>query len=674
MRRGAEFEDIHLGEYGGHSPYLSINRLIESDINNYYADPFPDLEALLSDVSLRSYYFGWYQPSELHLYILENGFHQYLNQKHPELKTGEVIEEDGFRLTPYSLQLDDNSMPEWLIQFESLVFQARIFLLFDQTEDGQYELVSSSLPTFLGRSYSDGWVELILDKDFTGDGINEIVIDSTTVWSGFTERTWDVFTWDGELINLDQIVDTSHADFETADQDGDGLNDMQVTTHYSSRFGCAWEAVDLYRWPNQIAQHTLSDHEEPDTAVCNLSQAVTPFSLSWNPEKDDQYPLLERAVNQFRENPEAVPDLLAYALSQLAMTYLERGLDSQARQTIDSIYQITNESTYIQYIQEHDEGSSVIDICRGLVAYEDQVLETSIGDYLTEAGFLRGRGMQYIPYKPAICDLKYTGLVRVRNTNLPATVPPAQAMADLNLQYAFAQVANLDDDPDLEWIGILEPEAPWLVIFDAENGQWVAHFVDDIFTAPVFDLDFGQQKITNDDNLSILVTIAAESYSTWTTTETEYEVFLIDKVDQEYVIVDTNHLYDEQPDLKDLPDDFFNLDSEQSTIIEPGWKQLEDFLEEPEYIGFYIENLTDSILAQTDPTIPEKITQLLNYLPTDDPDAQPYIEHLTYLLGYFYELSGDEENAVSTYLELIQQYPTSPWSWLAWARLEPVEG
>ncbi len=69
-----------------------------------------------------------------------------------------------------------------------------------------------------------------------------------------------------------------------------------------------------------------------------------------------------------------------------------------------------------------------------------------------------------------------------------------------------------------------------------------------------------------------------------------------------------------------------------------------------------------------------RITQLLNYLPTDDPNAQSYIEHVTYLLGYFYELSGDEETAVSTYLDLIQQYPTSPWSWLAWARLEPVGG
>jgi hypothetical protein len=80
----------------------------------------------------------------------------------------------------------------------------------------------------------------------------------------------------------------------------------------------------------------------------------------------------------------------------------------------------------------------------------------------------------------------------------------------------------------------------------------------------------------------------------------------------------------------------------------------------------------EEVLTQSDPAIPTKITDLLAYLPTDDPEAQPYREHLTYLLGYHYELSGDEEQAVAAYLSLIQQAPSSPWSWLAWARLEPV--
>ena len=86
-----------------------------------------------------------------------------------------------------------------------------------------------------------------------------------------------------------------------------------------------------------------------------------------------------------------------------------------------------------------------------------------------------------------------------------------------------------------------------------------------------------------------------------------------------------------------------------------------------------LSGLRHAILTHTDPTIPEKITQLLNNLPPDDPKIRPYINQLSYLLGYQYELSGDDERAVSTYLHLIQEYPASPWSWLAWARLEPTD-
>ena len=240
-------------------------------------------------------------------------------------------------------------------------------------------------------------------------------------------------------------------------------------------------------------------------------------------------------------------------------------------------------------------------------------------------------------------------------------------MADLNLHYAFAQSVNLDDDPELEWVGILEPEAPWLVIFDAENNQWVPHFVDDIYPAPVLDLKIEQKILADTVDLSLLtLIITASSYSD----ALNYEVSLIDKIDQEYSIVASKHPYDEEPILQDLDRNYFDLDRPED--IPPKWKDLEDFLEEPEYISTYIETLVDAVLTQSDPDIASKITDLLAYLPPDDPETQPYIEHLTYLLGYHYELSGDDETAVTTYLSLIRQAPNSPWSWLAWARLEPA--
>lgn len=671
MRRGAEFEDIFLSEYGGRSPYWSITKMIEMDMNSFYVDPFPDTVMLLNDGSLRSIYFAWYEPPEVLLALLKNGIHQYLNQRKEQLVNGTAIEEEGFKLTPFSIELDNDLMPEWLIQFESLIFQARIFLLFDQNESTRYELIPSSLPTFWGRSYSDGWSELIIDKDFTGDGINEIVIDSVTVYSGFSGRILEVFTWADGLIMLEQIVDISHAVFEVADLDGDGLIDIRVSTQYFDRFGCEWVAVDLYRWPGQVGQHTLSNHERPETAVCNLARATTPFSALWNPTKDGQSHFLEQAVNLLRTDPDVNEDFLVYALSQLAMAYVEQGLDDQARRAINDIYEIPGESKYQQSIRDYDQSDAVIDLCRNLVANAERILETDIGSYLTEAGFLMSRGIIGDgPYKPAICDLKYIGLTRVQNAVLPAATPPGETLAGLNVQYAFAQTVNLDDDPELEWIGILEPEAPWLVVFDTEGDWWVPHFVYEIYAAPVLGLNFEHQRIASNDKVNNLVLIVAESPDDLLYT-TEYTILLIDKVDHEYSIIARKYLYDEQPDLRNLLQDFLNLD--QPAVVPSEWEQLDGFLEKPVSISTYIQYLTDSILTQTDPTIPTQITDLLDYLPTDDGEARPYREHLTYLLGYHYELSGDADTAVATYLSLIQQTPDSPWAWLAWARLEPVE-
>jgi hypothetical protein len=670
IRREAEFEDIHVGEYQGRSPNYPIYGMIEADIKNFYGESPPVSARFVNDISLTSYYFGWYYPPEVLLYLLENAILQYLNQLPKELHNELTIEQDGFKLMVYSIELDGDSTSEWIVQFESHIFKARIFLLLDQIESGQYEIISSPLPTFLGRSYSDGWSELVVDRDFTGDGINEIAIDTWTTYAGSPSgRVVDLFSWADGLINLGQITDDRYSEFEIADQDGDGLSDLQVTTGYGSRFGCSWTAVDLYRWPNQIAQPILGNHERPDTAVCNLSAAIIPYHQNWNPEKNDQYGLLERAVAQMRGDESVSVDMVAYAKLELAMAYAEQNRYDEARAIINMIYDLPEQTQFIQYIQMNDGRGSVIDLCRNLVADAYRVLETGMEEYLN-MNATRGRGFDYRePDKSMICDLKYLALTQLQNAVLPSSQPPQDSLLTLDFQFNFAQTANLDDDPNLEWIGILEPEAPWLVIFDAQNGQWVAQFAEDLFSAPVLSMVFEQQEGADSEDSGIFV--SAESGPTIYSTSAGYNVLLINKVDQEYVVVATS-FYDEQPDLKNLPPEFFNPDADQPATMPPSWENLAGFLDEPKYIGDYIEGLTESVLTQTDPTVPEKITQLLNYLPSDDPDARPYIEHLTYLLGYFYELSGDEETAVTTYLDLIQQYPTSPWSWLAWARLEPV--
>jgi hypothetical protein len=200
-------------------------------------------------------------------------------------------------------------------------------------------------------------------------------------------------------------------------------------------------------------------------------------------------------------------------------------------------------------------------------------------------------------------------------------------------------------------------------------------FAEDLFSAPVLSMEFEQQEGADSEDSGVFV--SAESGPTIYSTSAGYDVLLINKVEQEYVVVATS-FYDEQPDLKNLPPEFFNPDAAQPATMPPSWENLAGFLDEPKYIGDYIDGLTESVLTQTDPTVPEKITQLLNYLPSDDPDAQPYIEHLTYLLGYFYELrwGGRKRPSVPTSISSSATQPPrgAGWPGRGWSLLRHNPG
>ena len=68
----------------------------------------------------------------------------------------------------------------------------------------------------------------------------------------------------------------------------------------------------------------------------------------------------------------------------------------------------------------------------------------------------------------------------------------------------------------------------------------------------------------------------------------------------------------------------------------------------------------------------EELERLLPYFPVDEVGAAQFHNYVTYLLSYHYERAGRDSEAVAIYIDLIEQAPHSPWSLLAWARLEPV--
>ena len=649
--------------------------LLFADISQFDTDAYPDVTYALTDSSsgfIPSHYPNWY-PSEAHIPILMASIEQTLNQSEFNFVAGKEIREGAFSILPIQAKANgDDVRTKWLMLLESANFRRRFLLLLEQNEDGTFSILGDPIHSYSYLSWPDNWINNIhTEHDLTGNEVEEIIIEMSTYYSGTgTDTTFDIFSWQNDaVIQLENISVFEIDGFEIADLTGDGITDLQTINNHYRNFGCEWSEIDTYSWPNQVSQHIDPEDSVPDTAVCNLWQAAQPYNIGRNPDKEDNYPYLLRSVTQFQEGEQFSSDLHAYALSQLAFAYLEQGLNEKARETIDQIYELPHQSSYAQYLQQHDTTGSMIDLCRNLNVHAQQALDTELGNYLNEAATY-GRGYMWEdPAKAHICDLRYIVLKQLQNGSLPSSKRPTSALEEISLQLDFAHSANIDDDPELEWIGILESETPWLIVFDDVNNIWHVSLLDDLFY-PIIALELGQQDVTNNGQLETLLAMSFEpSYGA-----PFHTIWVLGQGEEQLEILGSHSDFAAFPDVHQVDTSLFNLkQTELELEPEPDWQKLDGFEIEESSIKSYVEKLTDNVITQTDPNITTKITDLLNYLPTDDPEAQPYREHLIYLLGYHYELSGAEDNAVAIYLDLIQQNPDSPWSWLAWARLDPLE-
>lgn len=361
---------------------------------------------------------------------------------------------------------------------------------------------------------------------------------------------------------------------------------------------------------------------------------------------------------------DTLPDLHAYTLTQLALAHLSLGHDAEAQEIVNQVMALSDTSDFARFVQESrgQTDGSLMALCRQMRLNAQAVMETDISQYVNRAVIYGAPDTGTQPYLPFLCDLGLIAEQRLINTSLLADLNPPLLMSDLGLDFSFAQEINLDDDPENEWFGILEPTSPSFIIFDAVDGWWrIERPLNNIFY-PLHELYWVQKDLTGDDFVETIIVLKGNSGEDFL-----YQLEVLQSSGTTFESIAWKIFTEEDmPSLDEITSSTFDLDGP------PNWRLLETFPTEDGYLKDYVSELQTAVLAQTDPTIPTQITDLLDYLPTDDPEARPYREHLTYLLGYHYELSGDAETAVSTYLSLIQLAATSPWAWLAWARLEPV--
>lgn len=651
-----------------HDQFRSSFRFIKSDIDHYYPSGLPEIMPIIQDPTF-SYHNVDYDG--LYWEIIKQGIIGYLNAEQIELENVPELNLPRYDIYATQIEINGYEPKEFILQVSYEQYRKIVFIPLFTNQDGQYELVPNEIPLFSLENAPYGFIR---DYDLTGDGLNEMIQVHSGGLGSYTYWETNIFTWDGTQIalleQLDEGLFYSSPVYEVHDVNGDGIDDivspyrLYPDVGYKRGFDCSWSATKIYSWPNGEAQHYFIDPSDPDapnSPECDLARTVGHPIITGT----ERIELLTHTLSHSDMQTPSIwyTNFKALVLIHLGMEYVAEDNFEAATAVLDQLLDLPDDSDFVQVVQEiyKQDGERPLRFCYQLVDRIEPSEFSEFGQYLTYGDIFGSVDRDPTSgnlYRPALCDYYRIVRNRLQDSPLSADKMPSEILAELDIELRFVQSTNLDNDAELEWFGVSEKHMPSLVIFDRMGDWWNLEWGSAVQPVAPVDLEIVTTDVTGDDLEDVIAVVTnlvecGNELAPRTRVVLLYSAEVSGEFKPTYGYCDEGISYE----LPAINEEYF-----YRTKAYPIWRNLSDFNE-----------LQTAVLTQTNPNIATKITDLLSYMPTDDPEAQPYREHLTYLLGYHYELSGDEAKAVTTYLNLIQQAPSSPWSWLAWARLEPVE-
>ncbi len=637
----------------------------------YYPDGVPDSLALLQDEIIPIAEYENFTPAVVKEIAIK-GLLDHFNEYHIEFKDGTSITLYGFKITPTAYQLDDDSEMEWILEIYSSHYGLFTWVPLNMLENSQYIIIDNEFPQLVAGY----WPRVSLEStyDFTGDRNPELTLVFYDNLGGNKQGGFiQIYRWNGEQIELLEDLEFAsrlsrgRVDYKIEDIDNDGRSEIQLVWSKYNNWGCGWEYTDIYQWNGTQPNHLIHEEIPPDTLECTVAKALQAQDI----DIVERIQLLETVLNEW--TPETAPSLDYYVYIQLRLTYYyyELGLDTEALTLFEESQTLANRSNLATLLQANFSPPHLTSLCSSLYELLDssrEQLGTGIDDYIS---FYAVGGFSGSPIPDAFCKPDQLLQGRINNLFLSALQSPESALSEIGYTNSFSQTINLDNDPEDEWM-LFIAEGDLLLIMDAVNGRYQASLIESLPRhqgSPQISI----QDLTNDGNNDIFIQIEPGESCEENLDQMGWQA-LITFQESEYKIFTESTCNTNETTFPNAP-------SIASQVTPPFWDELADqFLWEADvYIshengfGNYLDTLTEQIISQTAPNdIYDTLSALLLALPSDDPVADVTRPRLHFLLGMHSELAGEAETAVSHYTTLIQQAPDSPWSWLAWARLEPT--
>lgn len=676
--------------------------LVAYDLWHYHPNGFPGVNV---ETAINSKHLQWGigLSGWLENYLIGYAIYN-LNQEKIVFQAGLNVTVNDVIYLPHSIELDSDSESEWLIEVlvvrqEDYQSPLKTWLLLDKNTDGIYAALPNDIPITLGDT--EFYDELLFDfsHDINGDSIPDVVISYMTYFGGTLSGSFLVYMWNGNNLALvgrgglpgvnPRFGETNRSTYEISDFDKDGRDEVRVTWPRFAEAGCTWQTLTTYNWNGKELVETVENEDVPvelGMVGCYITKAM------WSDQPEDKTYWSEMAYKAL--SPDVSTDLRAWVLLRLMAAYLGENRNQEAEQAVQQLASLTDEGNFLIAIQDAitiTDGSP-LEVCR--VMYErasegeenHRIFGSAIDDYLQYGGY----PLSYDPDPRKVCPYSALAFDNMQNVRVSANIPPVEAYAELGFMLEVAQAANVDLDPEDEWVAVYQED---LFFFDAVSGKWRAELVRQINDTPAA-IHFGLADVTGDQvsDLLIMITGSEPHYQAFSTGpdpvlckkgQISYIFIIVDVTTTNYQRVDQRYISCRSTPLPNLTtidgvSEFrypFSIYSD-SRADWPQWRFMSGMPDRPatyQNVYEYIDEIQGNILSGVDLDASRQALQaLIIYIPPEDTEAAFIVPRLQYLLGLSYEIESRADEAMDVYLALIQSAPQSAWSWLAWTRLTGV--
>lgn len=642
---------------------------VQADLERYYPEGFPHAEEWFTDGRLDPNI--WLPPRAVWLLAqtavvnLLRDSQSTLTQD-PPLHLFSLSPTPLFTLHPISHELDGDPTPEWLVQVTSEPYNLHGWIPLDENGSDGYTLIPNDIQhENLMRGQSTTFQ---FTPDLNGDGLDDLVMhfDGQALGTQFGElRVYGRV--DGRVILLEALQLKAGERYDVAGEQ------VQITIPRSINFECHWTQTNLYQWRGEERHYTILDEAPPATPFCQAALALSPLA---NLPPDQRASLLESALLHL--SPETTPstDYLALLYFHLFIAYSAQGFEDKASHIyFSNLYAL--ESVFASQVKDMEQiaRGRLWSLCNELyaMAQEGAFEMGDLAPYFSPAAmFLYGEALT--SFSPLVCPLQMLVEHQLQTFQMPAHLPPGKQPLELSFFLEYLAPYPVDQDMEEEWIGLLNLEIPQVLLFDQQDGFWR---IDSLaqFNAPLSPQQNAFQiEVTdvNEDGVSEILMVATLGESVpvsqypacWEAGAAQVSEFLIVSADNEDVLSKTVFCGD-PPRLTELSQ------AQVQAFVAEKPPQLPNLKDPRPFYQFLERQETQLFQSLNYSPIREMFATLLSETTLDFAGAEGVIPRLMFAIGLSYELEGDMVAARAAYLDLIAQWPASPWAWLAEARLEP---